>query len=123
MKYNTKQRQIIIDFFQNNNNKSINAKEIESFLFSSISKATLYRLLDNLTKEGIINKYYNEISNSYEYQLVDKDCANHLHMKCNICGKITHLHEFKIDEKIHFSIDYSHSLLYGTCLNCLGRSK
>ena len=122
MKYNTKQKQLIIETLKKYDNQYVCAKELEEILLLSVSKATLYRYLDDLSKENIINKHYNEQNNCYEYQYIDDDdCLNHLHLKCNVCGKIIHLHEFNINTNNSFVLDYAHTLLYGTCNNCLKR--
>lgn len=118
--YKTKQKQAILDLFKENNTLTFNAHEIINKLINFTSKATIYRQLDKLCNDGIINKFYNEKENIYEYQYVNKthDCHQHLHLKCNKCGKIIHLQNNIINE-INFKIDYSHSLIYGTCNDCL----
>ena len=120
MAYQTKQKEIILNTFKDHNNESLTAKDLLLYINESVSKATLYRIIDNLVKDNIINKYYNEISNSYEYQYIgnSNDCHNHLHLKCNKCGKIYHLDNM-FNNKLSFSIDYTHSLLYGTCSVCI----
>ena len=122
MIYNTKQRKLILEIFKENKNSLLNAKEIKSLLNDKVSKATLYRLLNILCEENIIKKSFNEFNNSYEYSLNENnDCNNHLHLKCDLCGKIIHLKEIK-PELNNFLIDFSHSIIHGTCKACLNRS-
>ena len=118
--YNTKQKNAILNVFKENSNKSFNAKEIISILNKNSSKATIYRQLDQFCNQKILNKYYNESACCYEFSLNDKnhDCNNHLHLKCNKCGNIIHLKNHLINDS-DIKIDYEHSLLYGTCNNCL----
>lgn len=118
MTYQTKQKNLILTTLKENEGISYSAKELKDSLPISISKATIYRLLDALCKEQRICKFYNEISKVYEYQYY-KDilsCHFHLHFKCNHCGKLYHLPS-QINEQ-NFLIDYSHSMLYGQCFLC-----
>jgi len=127
MNYNTKQRQILLDTFKNNKNKSFNAKDLLLLLSNDLSKATLYRELDSLEKENIINKYFNQVNNSFEYQYnnIEEHCNSHLHMKCLTCGRVIHLHGLLNKEitnnEISFKVDFTHSLIMGTCKECLNK--
>ena len=118
MKYNTKQKEIIIETLKKYKEKSISAKELENLLFLKVSKATMYRYLDDMSKENIINKYFNEVNNCYEYQYLDDSCHHHLHLKCMVCGKIIHLNNSFINND-SILLDYNHSLLYGKCQSCI----
>lgn len=121
MKYNTKQRQIIIDYF-NKNKKAISIKDLSLILKDNISKATLYREIDNLVNEGKLLKIYNSDKNIYEYELSDFKigCDKHLHLKCDVCGKIYHLDDSITSSlnSIHFMINYSQSFIHGVCQTC-----
>lgn len=123
MNYNTKAKKLILDTLNENSSKSLSAMEIKNILIDKISKATLYRLLDILSKENIINKFYNEQLNCYQYQIVlNNECHHHLHLKCDLCGKILHLTDYKLNIENNFLIDFSHSIIHGTCKNCLQRN-
>ncbi len=127
-KYKTKQRVAILEFIENNKDKEITANDILMYLNKNEFKAsqtTIYRYLDNLVKEGIIKKYYSEEKSSSCFQYIGKKCNEHYHLKCNICGEITHLDseifssiEKKIIDKYGFKIDNIKTILYGTCKKC-----
>ena len=118
MKYQTKQKELILNILKNHEGKFYTAKELLKLLQNQVSKATLYRCVDELYQENVIKRYYNEISNSYEYQYLNNsdDCNHHLHLKCNKCGKIFHIFD-KISTNL-FLIDYHSSIINGVCNIC-----
>lgn len=127
MEYKTKQKEMIINLLQENRELSLSAKEILERLGSSVSKATLYRALERLEDEKIIRKFYNEVTSSYEYQYADKDdkCSSHLHLKCNNCGKLIHLHCVEsnsflshIAHEHSFFVNQNDTMIYGICESC-----
>lgn len=119
MKYNTKQKKLLLDIFDSNPSHLYSTKELREILKDNISKATLYRLLDLLCKDNILKSSFNEKLNCHEYQLVKDDtCCHHLHLKCDYCGKIYHLDNFKIPQFNDFLIDFTHTLIHGTCKMC-----
>lgn len=119
MKYITKQKESILNILKEHQDNILSAKKLKELLNDNVSKATLYRNLDELFNEGVINRFYNEALNIYEYQykIADNDCQHHLHFKCNNCGKIFHLKELVTNNL--FVVDYAHSLICGVCKNCL----
>lgn len=127
MEYKTKQKEIIIKILQDNNELSMNAKEILAKLGSRVSKATLYRALERLEEENKIRRFYNEVTSSYEYQYLDANdkCSSHLHLKCNSCGKLFHLHCEESDSFLshiahdhNFFVSQNETMIYGICKSC-----
>ncbi len=118
MKYQTKQKSIILNYLKENENCLYSAKQLQQIFKDEVSKATLYRYLDELYNENIINRYFNEQTNNYEYLYVASklDCQHHLHFKCSKCGKLYHLKNAITNEQ--FLIDFSHSLICGLCVSC-----
>lgn len=128
-KYNTKQREKILAFLKENEDKNITAEEILSYFSNigeSIGKATVYRYLNNLVKENIIKKYLDENKNCSCYQYVNNEnCNEHYHLKCEKCNKIIHLEceEFKdiqkhIAKQHEFELNTIKTVLYGICKKC-----
>ena len=128
-KYNTKQRERILDFLKKNKNKNITADDILTFfknLGEPIGKATVYRYLNNLVDENVVKKYMLEDRNCSCYQYIEgKHCEEHFHLKCEKCDKIIHLECEEIEEiqkhilKDHnFKLDKNKTILYGVCKNC-----
>ena len=120
--YKTKQKENILNLLKNNNEKTLSAIEIIRLLNLKVSKATIYRQLDSLFRKNIINRYYNESTNRYEYSYsIDEKCSYHLHLKCNKCGMIYHLNDKitrSITSDLNFNIDFNNSLIYGICQKC-----
>lgn len=121
--YNTKNKNIILDFFKNNSNNIYTASELIDIL-TEIPKATIYRKLEALVISKEIRKSYNDKLNCYEYQY-SNNCSSHLHLKCDICGKTIHLKCEEANYLINhiknshgFEIDLSNSILYGICKEC-----
>ena len=126
MEYNTKQREILLDFFNNNRDTVLSADEIvEKLKNNNISTSAVYRNLSDLEKNGKLRKTSKSGSRKAYYQFVDcDDCNGHLHLSCTKCGKTTHLDDDKAKliskmlENSNFNIDKNSTVLYGTCENC-----
>ena len=127
--YNTKQREIILNYLIDNKNKTITAEDIIKYstkIGEKIGKATVYRYLNNLVENNIIKKFILEDNKCSCYQYIDgKKCEDHYHLKCKNCNKIIHLYcdEFKniqnhISKEHDFEIDSIKTVLYGLCKNC-----
>lgn len=133
--YNTKQKQIIYDFLNENSDEMLTCDEIFDGLknrSTPVGKATLYRFLDNLVNDGSARKVIDNSNKSAAYQLLDKNmnCSAHMHLKCICCGKITHLgcdFMHSVGEHIlkhhQFSVDNSKTLIYGICGKCSGKGE
>lgn len=94
-----------------------------------IGLTTVYRHLDKLVDEGIINKYNLDNGSSACYEYIDADHthegSNCYHCKCDKCGKLIHLRCEEIEElmkhieKSHsFMINPRRTVLYGLCDEC-----
>lgn len=133
--YNTRQKQIIYDYLSDNRELLLTCDEISDGLklqSTPVGKATLYRFLDMLVSSGDARKVVDQSKKSAAYQLLDKEmnCDDHMHLKCNCCGSITHLgcdfmHSVgeHILEHHQFRIDNSRTLIYGVCNKCSGKGE
>ena len=88
--------------------------------FPSISKMTVYNVVDSLVKNGIINSM--RFVNSTELR-VDFETDVHFHFVCRECGKIFDVDsELDIEELVkkngHKPEDYKVNI-YGICKKCL----
>ena len=128
--YNTKQKKLISDFFENNTDKQLTCDEISESLKiqgTPVGKTTVYRYVEKLVSEGKIRKITGGTSKSALYQYIDAemDCNSHIHLKCLKCGEFIHLGcDFlnNVNEHIYehhrFRVDNSKSVLYGFCEKC-----
>ena len=128
--YNTIQKQIIIKFLEEHKDRHLNVDEmLEIFKEEDleVSRATLYRTLDNLVESGIVRKYVINENEKACFQLIDdEDCHNHFHLVCSSCGALIHLECEKFEEILdHFYLEHGFKVspgrvvLYGTCSDCL----
>ena len=130
--YNTKQKQILIDYFSKNTDKHYSIKEITDAVSDmNIGKSTVYRLVDKMTKDGSVRRFNGEDGKSVLYQYLGDfhECNKHFHLKCTKCGLLIHLDcEYinklneHIEEKHNFEIDNSRTFLYGICSSCNERN-
>lgn len=126
--YKTKQKDALLSFFKENNDKDYTSDYIMSYLnnhHTNVGKTTLYRQLDDLINKGIVKRFYNDELKRYSFQYINRtDCDNHFHLKCIKCGIIEHLECNLVNNLLnhiyddhHFIIDKK-TMLYGTCINC-----
>ena len=125
--YNTKTRQLILDYLINNRQHAVSASNILEHLEeqgASPNPTTVYRYLDKLAGEQRIMKYVADKGEKAVFQYVDegRHCREHLHLKCVQCGRIYHLDCHFMDEvRAHlmaehgFTLQCEGSVLYGLC--------
>ncbi|NLL91385.1 MAG: transcriptional repressor [Ruminococcaceae bacterium] len=123
----TKQRRLLMDFFENHPDRLFSAGEIaDNLTRENISISAVYRnlnallekgLIDCVTKDGVREKYYRF--------LISEECRSSIHLTCTRCNRSFHLDADKTDSIVKsalknsgFSIDTSKSVLYGRCGKC-----
>lgn len=128
--YNTKTRQLILDYLIRNRQHAVSASNILHHLEAqgaSPNPTTVYRYLDRLAGEQRIMKYVSDKGERAVFQYVDEGqhCHDHLHLKCVRCGRIFHLDCGFMDEvRAHlasqhsFTLQCEGSVLYGLCGAC-----
>ncbi len=130
MDYNTKQREIILDFLIKSENH-VTVADIEKHLSECgkrVGRATIYRYLNKLTGDGVVRKFASEEGAFYQY--VRKDCHSHYHFVCNDCGKLIHVQCDALDKMCAhvlgdhgFKIDMGKTIFCGECSECAGVAK
>ena len=123
MSYNTKQKDIILNYLIKNKDKCLTINQIYDYLKNDnqIGLTTVYRFLNKLEKDNLIKKYTDKKEATYQY-IDNEECKKHIHLKCIKCNKIIHLdcneanHLSKhIKEEHNFNID---STIFGICKEC-----
>lgn len=98
--------------------------------FPGIGMATVYRNLEFLRQQGLLNRFQFSVKSAY-YELNDDEREHHHHLICTSCGKVTDYSEFverelklikdlkkELSVKNNFEIK-SHQLhFYGLCEKC-----
>lgn len=132
-KYKTKQRDIMLDYFRTVEGTHITASDVCAYMKkqgNSIGQATVYRQLESLVDEGIINKYIIDGNSPACFEYMGEDSHAHgemcFHCKCEQCGKLIHLHcdelegigqHLFIDHR--FKLDPMRTVFYGICDECI----
>ena len=129
--YNTKQSCEILNYLKDNAGSQFTSQEISDHFRAkgiNIGQATIYRRLDRLTTEGLVNKYIIDEKSPacYEYIGTDHCKSGHCyHMKCETCGKLIHLNCDEINaffahlsEEHGFELDPRRTVFYGICSDC-----
>lgn len=128
--YNTKQREILLDYFKNHAGVHVSAREAYAYLKEqglSIGQSTVYRRIEALVEEGFINKYIIDKNSSACFEYAGEHDMGNIcfHCKCDICGKLIHLKcETLINISEHllnehsFTLNPKRTVLYGRCEEC-----
>lgn len=132
--YNTKTRQLILDYLIKNRQHAVSASNILEHLEAegaSPNPTTVYRYLDKLAGEQRIMKYVADKGERAVFQYVDEGrrCHDHLHLKCVQCGRIYHLDcDFMAQVRQHLEAEHGFvlqcegSVLYGLCRGCAAQN-
>lgn len=126
MKYSTRQRAIIYDFFKNNPDRCFSVRDIIDEGGLNIGEATVYRTLSAFVAENKLKKFHTGDGKSAVYQFAD--CGgegSHFHLRCLSCGELFHVHCEEINELVRhieadhgFAVDAVHTTMYGLCHSC-----
>ena len=136
MVYKTKQRDFLLDFAKKMTGCHFTVEDAKNYCDEKnicISQATIYRCLDKMVGEHIINKYFLDDKSAACFEYVgdsEADLAEHFHLKCEVCGKLIHL-ECKDLEFIKKHLLSEHGFLlnsfktvfYGICRECARNEK
>ena len=96
-KYNTKQRNLLMDFLAAHPDEEFTAREIAGALSEQgISQSAVYRNLADLEEEGLLKRRTRPggRENHFRY-LGNTHCAEALHLSCKVCGRTIHLPEMQ----------------------------
>lgn len=126
MIYNTEKRAAIEKFLSKKKESAFSIEEIcLQILPDGRGKSTVYRIISEMVKDGSVRKICDPASRRVSYQhLEGKHCSEHLHLKCNECGRLIHLDEettHELEQRLlsakKFVLDDS-SMLFGKCESC-----
>ncbi|MCQ2504206.1 MAG: transcriptional repressor [Saccharofermentans sp.] len=132
MAYKTKHKEELLSYLKSIPGKHVTAGDICTSMKaggSSIGTATVYRQLENLVSEGLINKYVLEEGMSACYEYIpehDHLCREHCyHLKCESCGKLIHMECDEVEGLMThisahhgFCVNAKRTVFYGTCEEC-----
>jgi Fur family ferric uptake transcriptional regulator len=128
--YQTSGKQKLVAFLSRNGGKQYSVDALHAEMTAEgavIGKSSLYRQLEALCAKGAVRKFRDENSKVSYFQYIgdDSGCSEHLHLKCEACGKLIHLHCEQarallshITSEHGFGINSKKSVLYGLCRDC-----
>lgn len=128
MAYQTKQGKALLEYLRSQGSRHVSVQQIAAALPEKIGTATIYRQLDKLAAQGLVQKYINDGGPAcYQYLGDDaRSCMQHFHLKCSSCGALIHLECEEMGRLIDhiyrdhgFRTDLTRSAFYGTCADCL----
>ena len=133
--YQTSGKTKLVEFLRRNEGKQFSVDALHAEMTAEgteIGKSSLYRQLEVLCEKGAVRKFRDENSKVSYFQYIgdDSGCSEHLHLKCEACGKLIHLHceqaralVAHITGEHGFRIDSKKSVLYGRCRTCFEGGK
>lgn len=133
-KYNTKQKECIINYLKENTDRQFTLFQLSDILSANynIGKSTVYRIIKKLYEEKEVKMFHSKDGKKsyYQYSGDGIRCDEHFHLKCFSCGKLVHLsctHMDSLKEHIlknhSFELDPTHTVLYGYCDECNKRRR
>ena len=125
MAYTTEKKRRIYELLSEGRDRAFTVDDIcASVLEGEGGRSTVYRIISDMVKDGVVKKLTDEHTRHTTYQYFGGGCHEHLHLKCKTCGRLTHLdHETShlLEEKIlgtaGFSLDGG-CIILGECKNC-----
>ena len=135
--YRTKQREMLIGYLESVPGVHITAGNVCEYFRSHgtpISQATVYRQLEKLVGEGVLNKYIIDANSPacFEYIGHQEHCCEPVcfHCKCEKCGVLIHLHCDELEgiaahlkEHHRFILNPMRTVFYGICDQCAKTEK
>ena len=131
-KYKTQQREALINYLRTTQGSHVTAGDVCEYFKAkdaSIGQATVYRQLEQLVSEGMLNKYTIDAGSPacFEYMEPDSHAPGEscFHLRCEKCGKLFHLHCGELDQigghlfaEHGFRLDPVRTVFYGVCEDC-----
>lgn len=123
---NTSSRKDILEIFLKEG-KALSQRNIEDVIKQECDRVTIYRTLSTFLDKGILHRVLDD-SGAMMYALCESNCQqtevhnhDHVHFKCNVCGKTKCVHDVHIP-RINLPSGYLSEevnvLMQGTCPSC-----
>ena len=132
VRYQTKQREEILTYLESMSGNHVTVHDLCQYFEKdgvSIGTTTVYRQLERLMEEGLIQKYIIDEKSAACFEYIGKEENCHrpvcFHCKCEKCGRLIHL-DCKELENIQehilrqhgFALNPFRTVLYGICEQC-----
>ena len=127
--YNTKQKDLILNIIKRKKS-SFTIKNIYDETKGKTGLTTIYRFINKLEKDGLLNKTIGKNNEAYYEYLENCNEENHFYLKCDNCGLIRHIDCDCIEDltshitKTHkFKPNKKNMIIYGTCEKCISKGE
>ena len=124
--YNTKQKDKILNIIKKFG-REFTVKEVYDKACDYASLTTIYRFIDKMMNDEVLNKYVALDGNTYYQFIGNCTCGNHFYLKCNKCGKLIHVNcdcveelNKQINEQHGFIPNDKRFIINGICRECKG---
>ncbi len=126
-KYNTEQRQKLLQHFKNSGHQLFSAADLlKMFGSENISISAIYRNLKTMENEGLISRVIDNKRTEAMYQYVNPNsCVGIIHLKCENCENTYHINKHisnmimgMAKDELNFTVSATSAFLYGKCENC-----
>lgn len=130
--YKTRQRETILEFLRCSSGSHVTVNDVCVHCKDNgiiIGQTTVYRQLEKMVDEGIVNKYIIDVGSPACFEYIgDAERPENgpcFHCKCEKCGKLIHLHcsdlmaiqKHLLDEH-QFMLNPRRTVFYGICEDC-----
>lgn len=128
--YKTRQGDELRAFLENASGRHITAGDVCEYFKRNgkpMGVATVYRQLEKMVDEGIATKYSIDANTPacFEYIGIHRKDEICYHCKCQVCGKLVHMHcdelpelQKHVLEHHGFAIDPVRTVFWGICREC-----
>lgn len=128
-KYRTKQRELLLNYLKSKQGTHLSAAEIaDHFREQSvpIGLTTIYRQLENLVQEGLIERFVFANQSAASYQYLEKPLEeSQIHFHCEACQgvfqvechELEHIQSHMLNQH-GLQLDLFKTLFYGICPRC-----
>jgi Fur family ferric uptake transcriptional regulator len=128
--YVTRQREALRDYLRSLAGEHVSAEDIVGHFAAMgqpIGRATVYRCLDRLEREGCVQRYTMGAHKASCFEYIDRseEVYEHFHLQCERCGTLQHVEcntlsdmERHIRQSHGFDVNPLRTVLYGVCHNC-----
>jgi Fur family ferric uptake transcriptional regulator len=128
--YSTENRRRLVDYIETHPTASYTVEELSHALLSDgHGKSSLYRLVGQLCREGVLVKQSPPDGGPVRYRAHTAECTHHLHLQCTGCGRLIHLDRdlsdrlgSQLSSGADFILDEERTVLLGRCRLCKGAS-
>ena len=136
--YQTRNRKALMEYFQETGHEHFTVNDVGCFFDARgehIGITSLYRQLEKMVDEGIVNKYSVGENSPACFAYIgehshDEGKENCFHCRCEKCGRLFHIHCTDLDDvavhlKQHhgFKLNPLRTVFYGLCEECLNNEK